>query len=189
MTPISTGSKLITDIDHSIIFLLNSLSLYARTHSEHINCVYYLAEVRWARYQLSKEKQDLDKSIVHCTDAIFLPPVSRDGSVLNNVFQLLLHLAFALLERSENFEQPEGVKYSIEYLRYLRGLPLDPFDLRIPRILVTASLIRALGVQVESDAGGGTQNIKEMVVLCRELLISDTESLTSADFPIDPFNP
>jgi CHAT domain-containing protein len=154
--------------------------LYPRFHSEHINSVYNLAEERWARYELSKEKQDIDKSIVHCTEAIFLPPVPRDGPLLNSGFHLLFHIVFALLERSEKFEQPEDVKYSIEYLRYLRGLPLDSFDLRLPRNLVTSSLVRALGIQVELEVGDGTPNMREMVVLCRELLTFESD--ISADF-------
>ena len=171
----------IADIDRNITLLENSASLYPRYYSERINCVYNLAEMRWVRYQLSNEKQDLNKSIVHCTEAILLPPISRDGPYLNNVYQLLFRLASALLERYEEFEQPEGVKYSIDYLWYLRGLPLDSFD--IPRNDVTTSLIRALATQVELDAGDVTQNIKEMVVLCRELLASNM----STDFPIGAF--
>ena len=171
----------IADIDRNIKLLQNSLSLFPRSHSERINCVYYLTELRWVRYQLSQEKQDVDKSIVHCTEAIFLPPISRDGPLLNNFIQLLFHLASALRERSEEFKEPEGVKYSIDYLRYLRGLPLDSFDL--PRNDVTTSLIQALATQVELDAGDMTQNVKEMVVLCRELLPSNM----SAEFPRDAF--
>ena len=57
------------------------------------------------RYELSKEKDDLDKSILYCTEAIFLPPVSQNRPDPNNVFQLLFVLAYALLERSEEFEQ------------------------------------------------------------------------------------
>jgi tetratricopeptide (TPR) repeat protein len=137
---------------------------------------------RLERYKLSQQKEDLSECIVHCTEAILLPRVSRDGHHLENIFQLLFRLACALLERSETFEQPEDIKYSIEYLRYLRGLPLDSFGLR-SRILLTKSLIRALGIQVELEAGDGTLNIKEMVVLCRELLTSNI----LADFPISAF--
>jgi len=86
-----------------------------------------------------------------------------------------------LLERSNRFKRPEDNRYSIEYLRYLRGLPPDSFD--VPRNDVTTLLIRALATQVELEAGDGTRNIEEMVVLCRELLISDI----SADFPVDAF--
>jgi CHAT domain-containing protein len=158
--------------------------MYPRSQSEHINCVYNLAEERWARYQLSQDKEDLDLFIVHTTEAIFLPPISRDGHRLNNVFQLLFHLAFALLDRSENFDQLEDIKYSIEYLRYLRGLLLDSFDLRVPRNLITTSLICALATQVRLDTVDGTQNINEMVVLCRELLTSESKT---TDFPICAF--
>ena len=184
VSPFLTGS--IEDIDRNITFLRDSLSLYPRSHPEHINCVYNLAEVRWARYQLSKDKQDLDKSIVHCTEAIFLPPVFRNGPRLNNAFRLLFHLAFALLVRSDDFEQPEGVKYAIEYLRYLRGLLLDSVYIRIPipSYLVTSSLIQALRIQVELESEDASRNIKEMVVLCRELLTTD---IPAEVFPIDAF--
>ena len=74
----------------------------------------------------------------------------------------------ALIERFEKFEQSSGVKYSVEYLRYLHGLHLDPFGL--PRDVVTASLIQALATQARLGDGDGTRNIKEMLVLCRELL-------------------
>ncbi|KAF8268564.1 CHAT domain-containing protein [Lactarius quietus] len=170
-----SDSESIADIDRKITTLQSSLSLYPRSHSEHINCIYNLAEARWARYQLSDEKEDLENHIVHCTEAIFLPPISRDGPHLNNVFQLFFRLANALLERSESFQEhfqePDGVKYSIQYLRYLQGLSLDSFG--ISRNNLATSLIRALRIQVESGEGDGVRNIKEMVDLCRELLTSN----------------
>jgi tetratricopeptide (TPR) repeat protein len=132
---------------------------------------------RFARHNLSQQKEDLDKSILHYTEAILLPPVSwalsQDGSFLNHV-QTLFRLALALLKRSE-FELPEGIKYAIEYLRYIRRFPLDSFD--CPRTDVTTWLIRALGAQVSLDAGNGTQDIEEMVVLCDELLSCSTSEL------------
>ena len=121
------------------------------------------------RYQLSNDKETLDKFIIHCTKAILLLPVSRAGHS-PNVVRLLFDVAYALLERSEKFKQPHEIKYSVEYLRYLRGLPLDSID--VPRKDVTISLIRALANQINSEDGDGTRNIKEMVVLCRELLTS-----------------
>ena len=103
--------------------------------------------------------------------AVFLPPVSRNGHFPSNIFSLLFLLAHALIERSEEFEQPElepeGIKYPIEYLRYLRGSTLDSFG--VPRSFVTTSLVQGLGLQGEAG-DGETRNIKEMVVLCRELL-------------------
>jgi CHAT domain-containing protein len=175
----------IADIDGNIPILENSLSLYTRSHPEHIICVYNLAELQLARYRLLQERDDLDKFIVRCTEAILLPSVPLDGPHFNNVFQLLFHLAFALLERGLNFDQHEGIKYCVEYLRYLqgklRGLPIDSFD--FPTTNVTKSLIWALTTQVELDEGDGTRNIEEMLVLCRELL----DSKLSAGIPFDTF--
>ncbi|KAH9162881.1 CHAT domain-containing protein [Lactarius sanguifluus] len=173
----------ITDIDSCIAITQNVLSRNPRSHSEHIIDVHTLAKARFVRYTLSQQKEDLDKSILHFTEAILpLPPVSRDGHSLN-IVKLLFSLASALLHRSEKFEQPEDVKYSIEYLRYLRGLPLDSFDLS--KHTVTTSLIQALGIQVKSEARDSTQAVNEMVDLCREFLSPNI----SADFPAAAFVP
>jgi tetratricopeptide (TPR) repeat protein len=110
------------------------------------------------------------------TEAIFLPPVSwayHSGYVV----RLLVRIACALLARSQKFKQPHDINYSIEYLRYLRGLSLESFD--VPRNDITTFLIRALAIQVESEAGDGTRNIKEIMVYCREL----STSTLSAGFP------
>ncbi|KAH9162900.1 CHAT domain-containing protein [Lactarius sanguifluus] len=162
-----------TDFLYDITSLQSSLSWLPRSHPAYIILVQRLATLRFARHESSQQREDLDKCIVHCTEAIFLPPVSRAG-VSFNIVQLLFLLALALLERSDNYEQPHDIKYSIEYLRYLLGLPLDSFDL--PRIPVVTSLIRALLIQVQSEAGDGTRNIKEMVILCRELLTSNVSA-------------
>ncbi len=135
---------------------------------------------RESRHSRSHQKEDLDKSIVHYTEAIFLPPISRTGRFLN-VVQLLFRLALALLRRSEEFKQSEDIKYSIEYLRYLRGIALESFN--TPRNDVITTLIQALATQVQLEAGDGARNIEEMVVLCRELLISNI----STDVPDHAF--
>ena len=114
--------------------------------------------------------------------AILLPPVSRDGLLLSNAFNLLFHLAHSLIQRSEEFDQFEGIKYPIKYLQFLRGSTLDSFG--VSRDFVTTSLVRGLGIQVKAGYHGDlTRTIKEMVVLCRELLTSDF----SAFFPTDAF--
>jgi CHAT domain-containing protein len=180
--PVLTGS--IADIDDEIAFLQNSLSR-PRSRSGHTIGVHRLALARFVRYKLSQLKDDLDKSILYYTEAIFLPPVSQHEVQLDptlDVAPVFFHLALTLLVRSSDFAQSEDIKYSIKYLRYLRGLLLDSFDLRVPRNLITASLIHALAAQVKLDVGDGTQNIKEMVVLCRELLTSK-----STDVPISAF--
>jgi tetratricopeptide (TPR) repeat protein len=145
-----------------------SLSSFPRSHPEYIAHVQILAKVRFERYKLSHQKEDLDKSILHFNEAIFLPDILAKPFL--NAVQTLFNLAIALLSRSEEFKQSEDIKSSIEYLRHLRGFPLDSFDL--PRTDVTTSLTQALRTQVRLGAGNGTQDINEMVVLCIELLSS-----------------
>ncbi|KAH9047467.1 CHAT domain-containing protein [Lactarius deliciosus] len=172
----------ITDTDDYIAIAQESLSLYRRSDDRRIIWVHILAMARFARYRRLQQKEDLDKSILHYTEAILLPPISRARRFLN-IVQLLFRLASALLRRSEESTQLEDVRYSIEYLRYLRGLALESFN--TPRNEVVTTLIQALAVQVQLAAGDGTRNIEEMVVLYRELL-SSPDILT--DFPDYTFN-
>lgn len=175
----------ITDIDSYLAIAQGSLSFYPRSDHQRIIWVHILAMARYSRYKRSQQKEDLDQSIVFCTEAILLPPISRAGRFLN-IIQLLFRLALALLDRSEALEQPEDVKSSIEYLQYLRRLPLDSFN--VPRDDVTTSLIQALAlaarVHWESEASHRARNIQEMVALYRELLTSSI----SAAFPDYAFN-
>lgn len=160
----------IADIDARITSLLNSLLQFPRSHIKRITCVHNLAKARFVRYKLSRQTDDLDKCIVHYTEAILLPPIS-DAKLGRNIVQTLFELTSALFHRSEKFDQPEGVKYSTDYFLYLRRLPSDPFKVR--RNDVTTAIIWALAAQVKSGTGNGTQNVEEMVALCRELLASD----------------
>ena len=166
----------IDDIDRDITIAQNSFSQFPRSHRAHC-----LAIARSERYSLSQQK-DLDKSIVHRTEAILLPPISQSGPFLN-IAELLFHLVIDLLNRFKTFKQPEDIKYSIEYLRYLQGLPLELESFHISRSDVTTSLVEALAAQVELGVDDGTRNIEEMVVLCRELLASNI----SADIPVGAF--
>ncbi|KAH9171557.1 hypothetical protein EDB89DRAFT_2177117 [Lactarius sanguifluus] len=94
-----------------------------------------LAKTRSIRYRLSQQKEDLDKSI------LFYTTLKRSS-----------FLSFPGLDiLSMNFDQIEDVKYLVEYIRYLQGLPLESFN--IPRIDVMAMPIQALGVQVKSGTG------------------------------------
>ena len=159
-------------------------ALPQRSDIEHIFSVHALSEALFDRYKLSHDKEDLDKSIAHCTEAILLLPVSPVEPCfkdVTNVFRRLFHLADSLLERSRKFNQPEDLKYAIEYLQYLRGLPVDSFH-DPTRIDLTAYLISALSeaILVESD---GTHSIDEILVLFREFLTFDL----SADFPEEVF--
>ncbi|KAI0292638.1 hypothetical protein B0F90DRAFT_230142 [Multifurca ochricompacta] len=154
----------IMELDLVITFLECALSRIPRSHPSYTACIHRLAKSRSIRYELSEQKEDLDRSIVHYTEAIFLPP---SWGLYLNVVQIFFHLVFSLFRRSEEFKQPGDVKCAIEYLRHLRGLPLDTFE--VPHEVVTSSLVHALGIQVELEADG-TGDIEEMVMLCQELL-------------------
>ncbi|KAN0134185.1 CHAT domain containing protein [Lactarius tabidus] len=165
----------ITYIDSEIASFHESLSLLNRPHPEYIIHVQILAWARFYRYTLSHQKEDLDKSILHSTEVIILQPINKP---FLDVRQNLLLLAITLLERSKEFEQPEGIKYATDYLRYIRRFPPKLFY--IPRTHVTESLIQALWYQVMLGAGNGTRDIKEMVVLCNELLSSSKSAVIPA---------
>ncbi|KAI0292644.1 CHAT domain-containing protein [Multifurca ochricompacta] len=152
------------ELDQIITSHQRALSRIPRSHPLYTACIHLLAKSRFKRYELSEQKEDLDKSIVHYTEAIFLPP---SWGFYLNVVQVFFQLVISLLRRSNEFEQPEDVKCAVEYLRYLRGLPLDIFE--VPRNVVTTSLVRALDIQVELEVDG-TGDIEEMVILCQELL-------------------
>ena len=122
----------------------------------------------------------LPRKEVHHTEAILIPQIAV-AEPENNIVQLLFRLVCLLLLHPEKAERPEYAMYSIEYLRYLRRLPLESLD--IPRKDVTTPLIQQLAAQVKLKARGGTQKIEEMVVLYRELL----PSKISTDFPADAF--
>ena len=136
--------------------------------------------LRIARYTLSHQKEDLDKAILHYTEALLLPPISRGDPCLK-VVQTLFRLAMTVLKRFEEFKQPDGIEYAVQYLRYIRRFSLDSFD--VSRTLVMTSLIRTLRAQVRSNFGNWTQDIKEMVVLCNELISSNiSEDVPTATF-------
>ena len=164
----------IADIDGSITRTQNALSLFPRSDHSHADCTNILARARFLRFQHLEQKEDLDKSILHITEAILLPTFPNSGRPSYYVVELLFFLTRALLQRSQVFGQPEDLKCTIKYLQHLHKLPLE--SLGMSTIDVTTKLTQALADQVRMEAGHGTQNIAEIVVLCRELLPISTDS-------------
>ncbi|KAI0297316.1 CHAT domain-containing protein [Multifurca ochricompacta] len=134
----------IMELDQMITSHQRALSRIPRSHPLYTTYIHRLARSRFERYKLSEQKEDLDKSIVHYTEAIFLPP---SWGFYLNVVQIFFQLALSLFLRSEKFKQPEDVSHE----------------------LVTASLVKALTIQVELEADE-KRDIEEMVMLCQELL-------------------
>ena len=123
--------------------------------------------------------EDLEQSILRLTELIFLPR-SWDRSPIN-ILQRFCHISIALFLRVNASRQPEDVKHSTIYLRYLRRQSHEA--LNVTHSLVTGIFVRVLGVQVELKLGNVMSDIEEMAVLCHELLNSDI-STTSLTGPI-----
>ncbi|KAH9025952.1 CHAT domain-containing protein [Lactarius pseudohatsudake] len=170
----------IGDINDRIAFFQGIRSQLPRSHRINIVGVQGLAMGRFMRYGWLEEKEDLDKCILHFTEAILLPPVPTAAPVLD-IVELLFRLALVLLHRSKKFEQLDDVRCAVEYLRYLRALPLDSFD--VLRKKVTESLVEALYFHAHLGTQDPGRNVEEMLVLCRELLASDI----STHFPTAAF--
>lgn len=129
-----------------------------------------LAKLQLLRYDFSDQKEDLDKCILYCTEAILLLICPWYASCIN-IVEVLLRLASGLIRRSTSLNQLDDANSSVECLLHVRRLPLG--SLHVPRHVVTTLLVQALAAQVELEVGDETPNTREMVVLCRELLTSD----------------
>ena len=126
------------------------------------------------RYRLSGQWEDLDKLICHLTESILLPPPQHGPSILHALY----FLASALHLRSRAFKYTEDAIYATKYLFHLRVQPHDISD--VPRHEIATFLMDTLAWQVELEAGNAMQNIRDMAVLCHELLTSDTSDVDAA---------
>jgi len=136
----------------------------------------------------SRQKMDLDASILHFTEAVLIaPPWDRGGQ---NIVQTLFSLAVGLLLRLNDFKQCSDAQHCATYFRYLRSQPLETFG--IPCDLCKSFLLSALVSQLEWGIGDVSQNIDELAVHGRELLASNipqpvleraVRALVSAYFP------
>ena len=86
-----------------------------------------LGVLRTIRDSLSPNKDDLDKSITHFTEAILFPFQSS-----HDVVHLLFHLANVLHSRSVDYKQLEDAKSSAKYFH----LTSTPFNLKLPTSIV-----------------------------------------------------
>ena len=166
--------KLATDIS----FFQNTILSLPRSHPLRVPCVQALAIARFERYNILKDPDDLDQSILRFTEAIFLP-LPWDPRC-QNIIRIFFSLTLALVHRVNVSRQPEDVTRSIIYLRYLRGQSLEAFNITTNR--VAGLLVDALGIQVEMRLGDVRQDIEEMAVLCHELLKSDMPTTSVTGF-------
>jgi hypothetical protein len=92
------------------------------------------------------------------------------------VVHILFCLASGLLRRFNVYRQPEDIKSSVKYFRFLRinFHPLEAFD--IPHGLFTSQLLRALAHNFALGSGDVIQGMEEMVAVIPEVLASDVST-------------
>ena len=141
--------------------------LLPRTHPLRGPCIQNLALALFDRYPLTGQQDNLKQAILHYTEAIFLP---CDGCPLN-IVQILLFIAVSVASRANVSRQPEDVRLSILYLRYLCQQSLKTFN--VPRDEVKVLFVQVLALQTELGIGDMSQDIEEIATLCHDLLDSD----------------
>jgi CHAT domain-containing protein len=130
--------------------------------------LHQLEGLRTQREEFSSEKSDLDKAITQFTEAILLPPTQ-------DLVFAFFHLAALLRVRFSLFRQPDDLKSSIKYFRFLRVNfhSLDTFD--IPKTIgdLSSHLFHALAYNLELTPGDMVQDLEVMVALIPEFITAD----------------
>ncbi|KAI0245544.1 CHAT domain-containing protein [Lactifluus subvellereus] len=165
------SSTELDEVDSRIVTLQLSLSSSPYSHQERRAILMQLSGAQFKRYALSRQPEDLDKAILHSTEAVLLPlpllPVVDPGARACVVSCFFL-LAQFLFTRFRLTSQPEDLKYSIDYFRHLyhSDLRLDPVG--IPRSQIIIGLVGALGTHAQLEVGSATatRTIEEIVALC-----------------------
>ena len=129
------------------------LSALPRPHPLSPVYIYSLATARFNRHQVSNQKDDLDKSILHLHESILLQ--TRSEPI---IFLIFFKLAEALFICSYKFEQPK--------MLFTQSNTSDLANVWVHAI--TMLLVDVLASQVALEASDVMQNIEEMV-LCHEL--------------------
>ena len=133
-----------------------------------------MAIIRLTRYKFSDKSEDLDESISHSTEAILLPfetPIELGFDIIETLFSL----ARALVLRSQKLKQSGDVKHAIKYFHQLQDQSPETY---VTHSDIKAHLVGALSVQVELGSVDPIGDIREMAILCHELLTSgESESL------------
>jgi tetratricopeptide (TPR) repeat protein len=164
-------SVTLPQIEKDILKYHRLLALSPRSDPHRPTLLMRLAVRRNSRYPFSLQKDDFDKSIAHLTEAVLLPFQPSEDVVL-----FLFQLASVLLSRFNAHKQPEYVKSSLKYFRFLRinFHPLESFG--IPHGDFTSRLVRALAQNLVLGSGDMMQEMQEMVALIPEFLASDVST-------------
>lgn len=170
--------------DSNIPTILHRLSSLSRHDPQRPFWLSRLASAQAHRYNLSHQMDDLDKHLLHSSEAILLPFRPRSGRYINTV-QILFGIACALVQRSNHSvsgsKKIEYLEHSIQYMRYLRDSDFPLVACGLARRNVTETLVQVLSMRATIGDGDGIQIAEEMVRLCHELLTS----AQYGDYPVN----
>ena len=177
-----------TLIDNIPVFR-HAVTTFPRTNPIRICCIHALARALHERYNLLGQVDDLEQSILHYTEAIFLPHPGhlyryyRDcPNVIQHFYsiaKLLLHFLAHRTTQTDSIH-PEDVtllKHPVIYLRYLRAQPPEAFNPSPDEVIELLELSFLLHARF--GLRDAMQDIEEMADLVLELLNSDTRTIST----------
>ncbi|KAH8981380.1 CHAT domain-containing protein [Lactarius hatsudake] len=131
-----------------------------------------LAQLHSMRDKILQQRDILDKIITRLTKHVLFLFQRKD------VVSGLFHLAYNLYVRFSRYEQPEDLKSSLKYCRYLRDNfhPLDAFD--ISYVQFASLLVQMLADNLKFGSGDIIHDMEEMVALIPAVLASEAVAST-----------
>ena len=166
VTDDSNNLKTIYEFDRVFLEYHRLLKSLPRSNFTRPGLLLEVASLRTQRWRLSRQKSDLDKAITHLTEAVLLLPTQR-------IVFAFFRLSTILRLRFECAKQPDDLKFSIKYFRFLRFNfhSLEAFG--IPRGDLPSNLICVLAHKLASTPGEMAQDLEQMVVLLPELITAE----------------
>jgi tetratricopeptide (TPR) repeat protein len=158
------------ELDGKILEYHRILESLPRSDPNRPTLLFELLGLRNRRSKLSNEKSNLDKAITHLTEAILLPPTHWHDLVF-----AFFRLATLLRSRFSFYRQPDDLKSSIKYIRFLRVnfQSLDAFDIPKTSGKLSSNLFHALAYNLVLTPDNVEQDLEEMVALIPEFISAD----------------
>ena len=129
-----------------------------------------LVGLQTQRFGFSRQRKDLDRAITHSTEAILLSSGQK-------IVFALFSLAATLLSRFSFRRQPDDIKSSIKYFRFLRinfhSLASETFDQPDDSGDLASNLFHALAFNLVTTPDDMVQDLEEMVALIPEFITAD----------------
>ena len=158
----------LSEIDEKILVFYGRLKSSPRSDPERPFYLHQLVALRTQRREFSHQESDINKAITHSAEAVLLPPA-------HHTVVAFYHLALLLLSRYSDYNQPDDIKYSVKYFRFLRNNfhSLEAFDVPHTSGDLPSMLLRALSLKLLLTPGDMELDFEEMVALIPECISAD----------------